>query len=90
MTAYAWLVTTWGKVRETLQPELFALRRELREARQEFAEADRRCKESQYATQLWRDRADQANKAANNLSKLLAQRTREVKAARAKLRSAGK
>jgi chromosome segregation ATPase len=90
MTFKAWLLTTWGRIRETLQPELFALRRELREARQEFAAADRRCQELQYATQLWRDRADQANKAANNLSERLAQRTRELKAARAKLKAAGK
>lgn len=32
MTLHAWLVTTLGKVRETLQPELFALRNALRSA----------------------------------------------------------
>ena len=30
MTAYAWWVTTWGRIRETLQPELWALRKALR------------------------------------------------------------
>lgn len=83
MTFKAWLLTTWGHLRETLQPELFALRNELRQARQERDEAVS-------AMVDWRNASVLANRAANNLSERLAQRTRELKAARAKLRSAGK
>ena len=83
MTAYAWLLTTWGRIRETLQPELFALRNDLRKARQERDEA-------MSAVIEWRAVSVHAQRAANNLSERLAQRTRELKAARAKLRGAGK
>jgi hypothetical protein len=124
MTFKAWLLTTWGKVRETLQPELFALRNELRLAKAECAlacdEIERlRNAESNVIAEntVWRNRAesllDQPQELATlreqvkeartlainerhmkrlaeqreaNLSESLAQLTRELKAARAKLK----
>jgi hypothetical protein len=76
MTARAWLVTTWGRIRETLQPELFALRRDLAHAR-EVIVTERSLKRL-------------AQQRANELSEKLAQRSRELKAARAKVKKAGK
>jgi hypothetical protein len=79
MTLHAWLTTQWGRLRETLQPELFALRRELRQARQERDDAVARII-------AFRGVAAQANQQANSLAERLGQRTRELKAARAKVR----
>jgi hypothetical protein len=76
MTAHAWLVTTLGRIRETLQPELFALRRDLAHAR-EVIVTERGLKRL-------------AQQRANELSEKLAQRSRELKAARAKARKAAK
>lgn len=90
MTAHAWLLTTWGRIRETLQPELFALRNDLRRARQEAHEARREKNEAVSAMVEWRNTSVLANRAANNLSERLAQRTRELKAARARLKRVGK
>ena len=39
MTFKAWLLTAWGRIRETLQPELFALRNELRRVKDEREES---------------------------------------------------
>jgi hypothetical protein len=76
MTAHAWLVTTWGRIRETLQPELFALRRDLAHARDVIVTE--------------RELKKMAQQRANELSEKLAQRSRELKAARAKVRQAAK
>ena len=76
MTARAWLLTTWGRIRETLQPELFVLRRELRK--------------EQSASESSRQQCLRLARANEDLSERLAQRTRELKAARAKLKAAGK
>ena len=76
MTAHAWLVTTWGRIRETLQPELFALRRDLAHARDVIVTE--------------RELKKMAQRQANELSEKLAQRSRELKAARAKVRQAAK
>jgi hypothetical protein len=76
MTAHAWLVTTWGRIRETLQPELFALRRDLAHARDVIVTE--------------RELKKMAQQRANELSETLAQRSRELKAARAKVRQAAK
>lgn len=73
MTVHAWLVTTWGRIRETLQPELWALRRKLSEVEDERDD--------------WKMECLRANSRADLLSERLAQRTRELKAARAKLRA---
>lgn len=83
MTAHAWLLTTWGRIRETLQPELFALRNEIRQAKQQRDDA---------VTRIigYREIAAQANRRATELSERLAQRTRELKAARARLKRVGK
>jgi hypothetical protein len=76
MTARAWLLKTLGRIRETLQPELFALRRDLAHAR-EVIVTERSLKRL-------------AQQRANELSEKLAQRSRELKAARAKARRAAK
>jgi len=83
MTAHAWLVTTWGRIRETLQPELFSLRNELRQAKDDLEGA---------RTMMIgeREMKRQAQRNANELSMKLDQRTRELKAARAKVRQAAK
>jgi hypothetical protein len=76
MTFKAWAITAWGRIRETLQPELFALRRDLAHAR-EVIVTERSLKRL-------------AQQRANELSEKLAQRSRELKAARAKVRQAAK
>jgi uncharacterized protein involved in exopolysaccharide biosynthesis len=81
MTTHAWLVTTWGKVRETLQPELFALRNEMRalDAKLEYARAQI-IAERNLKVMAQRQLADVHDR--------LAVRSRELKAARAKLKRA--
>jgi hypothetical protein len=76
MTIKAWLVTKWGSIRETLQPELFALRNALR-----TANAARRTQ----AEIIGRLQAQVDEQAVR-----LAARSRELKVLRAKLKRAGK
>ena len=78
MTARAWLLTTWGRIRETLQPELFALRRELEQAQKMRSENGVRATLATHEAWL-------AKEQVKALSERLAQRTRELKAARAKV-----
>lgn len=83
MTAYAWWLTTWGRIRETLQPELFVLRGELRQARDERDTARAVLLEERNIKRI-------AQRNATELSKQLTQHAREIKAARAAVKRARK
>ena len=83
MTAHAWLLTTWGRIRETLQPELFALRNDLRQAKAEL--------ENARAVLIGeRQLKREAQRRATELSVRLTQQAREIKAARAAVKKARK
>jgi exonuclease VII large subunit len=79
MTPRAWLTTTWGRIRERLCPDLAILRAELQQARAERDDAIARIIG-------YREMAAQAYRRTTDADERLAQRTRELKAARAKLR----
>jgi hypothetical protein len=83
MTAHAWLVTTWGKVRETLQPELFALRNEIRRL-------DEKLEDARAQVIAERNLKVMAQRQLADVHDRLSQRSRELKAARAKLRKVEK
>ena len=81
MTAQAWITTTWGRICETLQPELWALRKEVRRYIEQVQDA-------RGMVIIERQLKKIAQQQAADLSERLAQRTRELKAARAALKRA--
>jgi uncharacterized protein involved in exopolysaccharide biosynthesis len=82
MTAHAWLTTTWGRIRETLQPELFALRNEIRRM-------DEKLEDARAQVIAERNLKVMAQRQLADVHDRLAARSRELKAARARLKRAG-
>ena len=88
MTAQAWITTTWGRIRETLQPDLFALRQEVRSLADEVRRLETQAEDAMTLVVCERRmrHADQIK--VIDLTERLARRSQDLKAARAALKRA--